>query len=294
MKISRVDAPRCLVGEGPVWDAKTQALYYLDIVGRNIHRYEPASGATRTWQTPTSVGALALRGRTDAVTGAVISQEDGFYGIDFDGGALNRIAAVKDKPDRARFNDGKADRRGRFVVGLSDSDFRDTRPIGGLYSLGPDHAVVKLDQDIHFSNSPCFSPDDTTFYFADSFRYELYAYDYDIATGEVSNRRIFVNTRELGGMPDGATVDSDGMVWMAIFEAGAVAAFRPDGKLERVVPMPVKMASSVMFGGSDLGELYVTSVDPSFFGGAPEADAGHVFIVEGLGARGLPEPRYGG
>ncbi len=290
MKISRVNAPRCTVGEGPVWDVGGQALYYLDIVGKAIHRFHPAAGAVRTWRTPTSVGAMALRGSS----GAVIGQDDGFYAVDFDSGALSLLAKVEGKLDRARFNDGKADRRGRFVVGLSDSDFRDTQPIGGLYSLGSDRKVAMLDKFIHFSNSPCFSPDDKTFYFADSFRYELYAYDYDIATGQVANRRVFADTRELGGMPDGATVDSDGLVWMAIFESGTVAAFRPDGKVERVVSVPVKMASSVMFGGPGLADLYFTSVDPSFFGGPSEDGAGHLFVIEGLGARGLPEPRYGG
>jgi sugar lactone lactonase YvrE len=290
MKISRVDAPRCLVGEGPVWDVAEQALYYLDIIGKKIHRYEPATGATHTWETPTSVGAMALRGRT----GAVISQDDGLHAIDFKSGAVSLLARLEGKPERARFNDGKADRRGRFVVGLSDSNFQDTLPIGGLYGLGADRKITQLDKGIHFSNSPCFSPDDRTLYFADSFRYELYAYDYDIATGQVANRRVFVNTRELGGMPDGATVDSDGIVWIAIFESGTLVALKPDGKVERTVSVPVRMASSVMFGGADLTELYVTSVDPSFFGGAKEDGAGHLYVIEGLGARGLPEPRFAG
>jgi sugar lactone lactonase YvrE len=290
MKISRVDAPRCLVGEGPVWDVVEQALYYLDIIGKKIHHYEPATGATHTWETPTSVGAMALRGQTSAV----ITQDDGFYVIDFKTGAVSLLAKLEGKPERARFNDGKADRRGRFVVGLSDSNFQDTQPIGGLFSLGADCKVTQLDTGIHFSNSPCFSPDDRTLYFADSFRYELYAYDYDIASGRVDNRRVFVNTRELGGMPDGATVDSDGLVWIAIFESGTVVALRPDGKVERVVSVPVKMASSVMFGGANLAELYFTSVDPSFFGGPKEDGAGHLYVIEGLGARGLPEPQYGG
>jgi len=290
MKISRVDAPRCTVGEGPVWDAERQALYYLDIVGRKIHRYHPLTGATETWQTPTSVGAMALRGQN----GAVLSQDDGFYAIDFDTGALALLAKLEGKPERARFNDGKADCSGRFVVGLSDSDFQDTQPIGGLYSLSTSHTITRLDKDIHFSNSPCFSPDGRTLYFADSFRYELYAYDYDVATGLAANRRVFANTRELGGMPDGATVDGDGLVWMAIFDSGSVAAIRPDGKVERTVPVPVKMVSSVMFGGPGLGDLYFTSVDPSFFGGSSEEGAGHLFVIEGLGARGVPEPRYAG
>ena len=122
----------------------------------------------------------------------------------------------------------------------------------------------------------------------------MYAYDYDIVTGEVGNKRPFVETRELGGMPDGATVDRDGLVWAAIFRGGKIAAFRPDGRLERVVKMPVQLTSSVMFGGPDLDQLYVTTIEKGHFGEPSEEGAGDVYVIEGLGARGSPEPRYAG
>jgi sugar lactone lactonase YvrE len=291
MQISRIETETCLVGEGPLWDPAGQALFFLDITGRKAHRYEPSRGETRSWSLPSSIGALAMR----ASGGAVVALADGVHALDLDDGSLTRLAPLQGVSERARFNDGRTDRQGRFVLGLSDGPFKDIQPVGGICSLGPDHQLRLLETGVHFSNSACFSPDGRTFYFADSYLYSLFAYDYDPATGNLSNKRLFVDTRPLDGMPDGATVDQDGLVWMAIFRAGKVAAFRPgDGKLERVVDMPVSLVSSVAFGGPELDQLYVTSLDASFFGDPPEAGAGHLYRVDGLGARGVPETPYAG
>jgi sugar lactone lactonase YvrE len=290
VKISRVETEACLVGESALWDPAGQALFYLDIVGRKVHRHDPATGETRTWATPTSCGALALR----KGGGAVVAQADGIHALDLATGGFERLAALEGTHPRARFNDGRTDRQGRFVLGLSDSSFEDTQAIGGIYSLGTDHALRRLDGDICFSNSPCFSPDGRTFYFADSHAYAVYVYDYDPATGGLGERRPFVDTRPLGGMPDGATVDADGLIWMAIFRAGKIAAFRPDGAVERLVEVPVSQVSSVNFGGPGLGQLYFTSLDTSYFGDPPEDGAGAVFRIDGLGARGIAETPYGG
>jgi sugar lactone lactonase YvrE len=117
----------------------------------------------------------------------------------------------------------------------------------------------------------------------------------------VGNRRTFVNTSDLGGLPDGATVDADGLVWIAVFRAGKIAVYRPDGRLERVIDMPVRLVSSVAFGGPDLDRLYVTTIAHDVAGGAHgdgagAADdlAGSLFVVEGLGVRGRPEPSFAG
>jgi sugar lactone lactonase YvrE len=290
VKVSRVETEACQVGEGALWDADAGVLYFLDIVGRKVHRYDPASGRTQSWSTPGAVGAMALRERG----GVVLGMTDGFYALDLASGAVERLAALPGASERITINDGKADRNGRFVAGLCSKGFEDPQPVGGLVGLDARHAVRQLDSGITFSNSPCFSPDGRTLYFADSFLYAVYAYDYDLETGAVANRRLFADTRALGGMPDGSTVDADGRVWMAIFEAGKVAAFRPDGSVERLVDVPVSVVSSVAFGGPGLDQLYVTTLDPAFMGKPPEAGGGGVFVVEGLGARGLPEPRYAG
>lgn len=289
MKIHRVETERCLVGEGAVWAADEQALYFLDITGRKVHRYDPTAGATRSWETPSHVGALALR-----QGGAALAMKDTVYGLDIARGEFAPIARLEGAAARATFNDGKVDRRGRFAIGLCDTDMSDPQPIGGLYSLGADHRFRELDSGIHFSNSPCWSPDGATLYFSDSLKNAVYAYDYDLETGTAANKRLFADTTELGGMPDGATTDRDGLVWMAIFRAGKVVAFRPDGRVEREVAMPVRLAVSVAFGGANLDQLYVTTIDPSFFGEPAEDGAGEVYAIEGLGARGVPEPRFAG
>ncbi|MFO7276704.1 MAG: SMP-30/gluconolactonase/LRE family protein [Pseudomonadota bacterium] len=290
MKIHRLDVPHCLVGEGPVWDVAQQALYFVDIVGKKLHRHEPATGATRSWDVPGVIGSMAVRENG----GVIVALVDGIYTLDPASGQVQPLAKVEGLDPRIQFNDGKVDRRGRFIVGTTDSNIRDCKPIGAVYRLDPDHSLTLIDSGIHISNGPCWSPDNRTFYFSDSLVYTIYAYDYDIETGACTNRRVWANTRELGGIPDGATVDSDGLMWMAICEGAKVVAFRPDGKVERIVDMPVKLVSSVMFGGPNLDLLYVTSIDPRAIGREAEPDGGATFVIEGLGARGLPEPRYRG
>ena len=290
MKISRTKAPRCLVGEGPVWDEREQALYLVDIVGKVVHRYDLASETTRTWNVGNIIGSMALRERS----GAIVALRDGIHALDFASGALEPHALPKDLNPRVQFNDGKVDRRGRFIVGSGDSQLRDTQAIGSLYRLDTDGTLTELDANIAISNGPCWSPDNKTLYFSDSLPYSIYAYDYDIETGSVANRRLFANTRELGGIPDGATVDRDGLLWMAICEGAKVVAFQSSGKIERVIDMPVKLTASVMFGGPDLDQLYVTTIDPALLGRPTGEGDGETWVIEGLGARGIPEPRYGG
>lgn len=290
MKFTRIDAPHCRVGEGPVWDVTEQALYFIDIVGKVVHRHDPATGATRSWTVPGVIGSMALR----AGGGAIVSLADGVHSLDFTTGAVTPLALATDRHPRTQLNDGKVDRKGRFLVGSTDSSLKDTQPYGVVYRLDADHSLTVVDRGIHISNGPCWSPDNRTFYFSDSLIHQIYAYDYDLETGSVSNRRPFANARELGGIPDGATVDTEGLMWMAICEGQKVVAFRPDGEIERIIPTPMKLPASVMFGGAHLDLLFVTSIDPTLLGRPPEEHGGHTFVIEGLGARGIAEPRYAG
>lgn len=133
--------------------------------------------------------------------------------------------------------------QGRFVVGSGDSDIRETQPYGSLYSLNVRGNLRELDRDIVICNGPCWSPDDKTFYFSDSLPHQIYAYDYDIETGDTASKRIFAYTRELGGTPDGTTVDTDGLMWMAICEGANVVAFCPDSGIEHIVEMSVNCST---------------------------------------------------
>lgn len=289
MRIEQVPTVHCMVGEGPVWDVAEQALYFIDIVGKAVHRYDPASGQTRSWDVGQTIGSMALR----AQEGAIIALKDGIHTLDFDSGEVAMLAPATHIHPRAQMNDGKVDRRGRFIVGSGDSDIGDCRPYGTLYRLDTNHSLHELDREIAISNGPCWSPDDRTLYFSDSLPYSVYAYDYDPESGAVANRRLFADTRDLGGIPDGATVDRDGLMWMAICEGAKIVAFRPDGAIERIIEMPVKYPASVMFGGPDLDLLYVTTIDPRLVGKEPDG-GGATFVISGLGARGIAETRYAG
>lgn len=293
MKITELDAPRCAGGENPMWDARRQVLHYIDNSGMKVHTYDPASGKSRTLDMPAVVTTLVLR----KGGGAVVTLRTGIYFLDLNTGVLELVHPLADPPVYV-FNDGKVDSRGRFVIGASTANFADPGPDGGLFRLDPDRALTRLDSGIHFSNSPCWSPDGGTFYFSDSWINTTYAYDYEVETGSVSNRRPFVNTSDLGGLPDGATVDADGLYWVAVFRGGKIAAYRPDGKLERVVEMPVPLVSSVGFGGANLDQLYVTTIAHDVAAGAGEHvgddQAGSLFVIEELGARGRAEPEFAG
>ena len=290
------------LGEGPVWDVETGALYWVDSTGPRvgkdaIWRLDPASGAVRSWALDKDVGAMALR----AGGGAVLALADGFYTFDFDTGATALIAKVDDDPTRARLNDGKCDRKGRFFAGGMDD--QEELGVCSLWRLDPDHSLHKVDDGIICSNGPCWSPDDSLFYFADTFQNEIWTYDYDLGSGTASNRRVFASTKDDAGFADGSTVDAEGFLWNAQVISGDLIRYAPDGSVERKISMPVRNITSVMFGGPDLTDIYVTSMarvshpathDNFKVEMKPQFAAGALFRIRGLGIRGVPEPRFAG
>ncbi|MCZ6665627.1 MAG: SMP-30/gluconolactonase/LRE family protein [Gammaproteobacteria bacterium] len=290
------------LGEGPVWDVEEGALYWVDGTGRrvgnpSIWRLDPRTGATRHWSLDHDVGAMALRKNGHAV----LALDDGFYFFDFDSGALELIEKIDPDQTRSRLNDGKVDRRGRFLAGGMD-DLEESQ-ICGLWRLDPDLTVTQLDDGIICSNGPCWSPDDRSFYFADTFQQVMWAYDYDIEAGTLSNKREFASTRDEAGFFDGSTVDAEGCVWNALVIGGDLIRYAPDGSEERRIGMPVKNITSVNFGGDKLDEIYVTSMARVRHPAThehftkeirPQFGAGSLFRIKGLGIQGLPEPRFGG
>jgi sugar lactone lactonase YvrE len=294
MRISRVATHRCAAGESPLWDPAGQALFFVDnsfsAEDQRLCRFDPAAETTELWELPAPISALALR----EGGGAVVALVKEVHALDLATGALTLLSPREAVPRRRMIADGKVDGRGRFVVGMSSTNLADPAPDGGVYSLDADHRLTACADGVHIANGPCFSPDGRTFYIADSHESALYAFDYDVETGALADRRLFARTHELGGLPDGATVDRDGLVWSSIYQGAKLAAFRPDGRLERTVELPTRLPSSVGFGGPDLDRLYVTSIArESFLGEADEA-GGYVFAIDGLGTRGLAEPKYVG
>ncbi|MEM9250483.1 MAG: SMP-30/gluconolactonase/LRE family protein [Pseudomonadota bacterium] len=290
------------LGEGPVWDVEEQCLYWVDGTGRRvgkdaIWRLDPATAEVRSWALDADVGAMALR----RGGGAVLALADGFYFFDFETGEAELIVRVDDDLTRARLNDGKCDRRGRFFAGGMDD--KEELGICGLWRLDPDLNLTKVDDGIICSNGPCWSPDDTTFYFADTFRNEIWAYDYDIETGAVANRRVFASTAADSGFADGSTVDAEGYLWNAQVMSGDLIRYAPDGSVDRKISMPVRNITSVMFGGANLDEIFVTSMarvshpathDNFAVEAKPQFAAGGLFRIRGLGIQGVEEPRFAG
>jgi L-arabinonolactonase len=289
--VTRILDIRCKLGEGPLWDVREQALYLVDVIDQRIWRYEESADEMNSWRLPDLVTSLALREQG----GAIITLRTGFHFLDFDTGAVSFLEDPEASRPITQWNDGKTDAAGRFVAGTVSTDQRSA--CCGLYSV-ENGAVRRLDDGFSITNGPCWSPDGATFYWADSVPKNIYAYDYDMAAGTVANRRVFANTEALSGIPDGATVDTEGRVWSAICGGGLIACFAPSGALLRKVEMPTKFVSSVMFGGANLDRLFVTSINiaslPFETGGTADELGGELFVVDGLGARGLPETRYKG
>lgn len=287
MQITRADLPRRSVGEGPVWDVAEQAMYYIDILEKKVLRWHPDSGFTREWAVPDMIGSMALR----AGGGAIVALVDGIHALDLTSGEVTPLALMAPASPAIQLADGKVDRAGRFLFGTSHR--KAAEPVGGLFSLD-NGTISQLDRGLTLGNGPCWSPDSATLYHADSMAHVIYAYDYDLATGAASNRREFFNTSAYGPIPDGATVDANGDLWVAICEGGVVLCLSPQGEVKREFAMPTRLPASCMFFGPNLDRLFVPSIDPSFLGREPAEGDGWNYIIDGLGVTGLPEPRYHG
>ena len=297
VKIECVVDEGIYLGEGPVWDVEDGLLYWVDIKGPHVWSYEPKSKKTNRWVFPKDITSIFRRREGSAI----VTLQDGFYFYDLESGDLDLIALVDEDEPLTRLNDAKVDRRGRLIAGGEEE--KEEQPLSGLWRLDPDLSVHELEMGIICNNGPCWSPDDKVFYHADSFMQEIYAYDYDIETGGISNKRVFASTREEPGLADGSTVDEEGYLWNSQVISGQLVRYAPDGSIERRIPMPVSNITSVMFGGDALDTLYVTSMARVDHPGGqgmfeveekPQAQAGGLFAVTGLGVRGLPETRFAG
>ena len=250
------------LGEGCFWDARSQCLWWLDaIVPSAIHRLHVAGGGYRRWQFSEMVTAMARRADGTLIVGT----RTGVAIFDPETGALKPIARLEPDLPGNRGNDGACDARGRFWfgtmmnnVGPMGEDLPITGSTGTLYRIDPDGGASAMQAGVGVSNGPCWSPDNRTFYFTDSMAQVIWAYDFDLAAGEISNRRVLNDTRDYG-YPDGATVDAGGFLWSARWEGSCVLRIDPEGRIDRVVPMPARRVTNVCFGGARLDTLYVTT-----------------------------------
>ena len=280
------------LGEGPLWDVAEQRLYWIDSLGAKVHSCDAAGGSPRTWGVPEHIGSMALR----RSGGAVVSLRDGFYTLDFCDRRLpqarrSRSRQAAHPPERRQGRPAGPLRR--RLHGL-----RGARPALLAVPARPRRLRARNSTTgIVCSNGPCWSPDGRTFYFADTYTREIWAYDYDhrYRRGLQPPRLLLLSGARAKGLPDGATVDAEGFVWSVSVYEGKLVRFAPDGRLDRIVGLPVESTTSLSFGGPKLDVAYVTSMARAVKGVRPkEREAGGLFAVHGLGVRGLPEPRFDG
>ncbi|MFL6684403.1 SMP-30/gluconolactonase/LRE family protein [Paraburkholderia graminis] len=304
-RVERVEAAGpvpAAVGESPVWRAAEQALYWVDIPAQKIVRLRLESGERSEWLLPEKVACIAFDRRGNVLAGC----ETGLFAVTLSDASAplatqaepvkvsgRKLAAPVFPFGDMRFNDGRCDRQGRFWAGTMVQDMAAANPAGALYRFDADGVLsAPVVDGLITQNGLGWSPDGSTMYLSDShpLRRQIWAFDYDVETGEPRNRRVFADLNHYVGRPDGAAVDADGCYWICANDAGALLRFTPQGKLDRQINVPAIKPAMCAFGGRDLDTLFVTSIRPA--AGATEHD-GHLFAVR-PGVTGLPEPEFAG
>jgi sugar lactone lactonase YvrE len=275
------------LGEGPVWDADAGVLWWVDIEGRRIHRFDPSTRQDTSVETATMVGALALR----KGGGLLAALEDGVHAVDFETGTASLFAPL-DEPPEVRSNESKCDPAGRFLVGTMAFDYS---PIGSLYSVEPDGSVRRLLDRLSIANGMAWSDDGGTFYYIDSPLRRVDAFDYDLATGSISGQRPYLAFDDPVAKPDGMAIDAEGGLWIAFWDAAEIRRYGPDRSLDIVVGVPATQVTSAVFGGADLRDLYITSATTGLSAAAlaEQPHAGGLFHVR-IPVPGLLPDRFAG
>jgi len=286
------DAPM-LVGESAIWHEVESALYWVDIEGLTVNRLHAASGKFSSWKMGSNPSALAI----DDNNFLVVATRERLLRLNTTDGAETPIADAPYDTSKVRFNDGRVDPAGRFWIGTMYEP-RD-QPAAEMYVLARDNLRCAWRGGMTNSNGLAWSLDGRTMFHADTTTHRIDCYDFDVATGEHSNRRTILTfptdktAPDYGGRPDGATMDSEGMYWVAMFEGGRVLRISPTGEILREIKLPVRCPTSVCFGGPDLRTLYITSASQ---GRSNEEKAqyphtGKVLSVR-LDVAGREEPEY--
>ena len=282
---------RNALGEGPLWVPREQALYWLDITGRQVLRYDPVTSTHETLDVDIPITVLGMREGGGFVAGTV--HGFAFWDPARPANLHTIVDLVADRP-AMRFNDGKVDPRGSFWAGTMNDD-NPLQPDGVLFRLDPDRSVRQMGSGYTVSNGIGWSLDHSTMYYTDTLRLVIYAFDYDRATGAIENRRPFIEVPVGDGFPDGMTVDSEGFIWSAHWGGWKVVRYDPQGKPEREITLPAAQVSCPAFGGANLDELYLTTARK----GLTEDDlrahplAGGLFRVD-PGVKGLEEACFKG
>jgi D-xylonolactonase len=282
MEKRRMNNPECVwnahaeLGEGPLWSVRNQALYWVDILNRRLHRYA-AGQERRTWQFDQEITSVAERADD---SGLVVTLRHGFAAFDPDSEQLAHLKLVEGHMPSNRFNDGKCDKLGRYWAGTMDFDGK--RGTGSLYRLSHDLSCAPMDTNYVVTNGPAWSADYTIMYHNDSVNGRVYRFDYNLDTGDISNKRLFLQFAEEDGSPDGMTTDADGGLWIAHWGAAKITRHDPDGKVLHTIDLPCSQVTSCAFGGPELSTLYITTAAVGLSPAQREREplAGGLFAVD--------------
>lgn len=282
---------RSTLGEGPVWDEKKQRILWLDILNGRIHSYTPDTEVYACTDTGQMTGAITLT-QKGTLLGAL---ESGLYEISEATGELEFLTDPESHLPENRFNDGKCDPKGRFWAGTMHVP--ETAVTGHLYMVDTDGAVTQKASNIGCSNGLAWNAARNTMYYIDSPTRQVVAFDFELETGHISNRRIVLTIPEGGGFPDGMTIDAEDKLWVALWDGWKIIRVDPDaGEVMAQIDLPVAKVTSATFGGADFGDLYITSARVGLTDDELETQplAGSLFVVQNVGVKGLSAVRYGG
>lgn len=272
------------LGEGPLWSARENAVYWVDILAPALHRYDLNDQSVRTWIMPENIGWVIERKNAP---GFMAGFKSGFAELTLDPFSITPIHNPEPHLPNNRMNDAKADLRGRIWAGTMDVGA--SLQTGSFYRLDTDHTVTKVDGNYTITNGPALSPDNAYMYHTDSARGLIYRFDL-AADGQLHNKTKFITFASDWGKPDGMTVDAEGAIWVAHWGTGQVSRFDSDGVLERSVKLPASQITSCTFAGPKLDRMFVTSAAVDLDN---EPQAGALFEID-PGVCGLPTAQFAG
>ena len=242
------------LGEGAIWNYETRELFWVDIIKKRVHIYNPSTQTNRFFETPSAVGTVVPSTQNKAV----VALEDGIYMLDTNTGAIESLSDIERDMPENRFNDGKCDPLGNFWVG--SMHYPQSEPNASLYRVSPDGSAKRMIDSVTISNGIVWTKDSKTMYYIDTPTAAIKAYDFDPVTAEISNERIAVRVSPEDGHPDGMAIDSNDQLWVGLWNGNAVAHFDPlTGKLIKKVMVPAHNVTSCAFGGDKLDILYITT-----------------------------------
>ncbi len=285
--VLRADAQ---LGECPVWSPEEGVLYWVDIDGCAVHAFDPANRTNRSWSADGRPGAIALTTEKDHL---LVALENGLGWLNLESGDFSPWLQLEERRPGIRLNDGRCDPVGRFWIGGMFAPTSARRFDGMLHRVEADGSFLTVRHEVGVSNGLAFSPDGSVMYWADTLHELVWAYDYDVATGEQHNERVFLDFSQLPGRPDGACVDETGCYWIACVGGSAVLRVTPIGVVDRRVDLPVARPTMPAFGGALLDTLFVTSIGRRDDQAQEPGEPGGLYAFD-PGVRGLPEPRFAG